>query len=200
MSDEPKPTDAKTPKSSKNLIIAIAVAIGITGICVWAYATNQSESPRVMVGELDGVCRQIKVPVVYAVQDIPEGNTITPEALEEKEILENKVPKGALRSVSMACNRKAKYGLTQGQIVREQDVGGKVVMVVRTTIKIPKGNKFSKAALKLEEVKVGGAPKAVIGKIEDVVGQVAKRDIAADQLVFAEYFVSKDATTKKAKH
>jgi pilus assembly protein CpaB len=63
-----------------------------------------------------------KAKVVYSVKDIPEGATVSADALEEKEIEAGKVPPDAFSSSSMAVGRVAKYGISAGQIVSQHDL------------------------------------------------------------------------------
>ncbi len=74
--------------------------------------------------------------IVYAIKDIPEGETIKEEALEEKEIEQSKIPQDALTSSSLCVNRIAKYGIYQGQIVSQHDLAaqGEGSTVVSVTL------------------------------------------------------------------
>ena len=60
--------------------------------------------------------------IVYAVQDIPEGKPISATALEERQIPSDKIPTDAVRSVSEAAGKTAKYGISKGQIVSKHDL------------------------------------------------------------------------------
>ena len=53
-----------------------------------------------------------KATVVYAIKDIPEGQTIPSEALEERQIEQSKSPEDALASITLATGRTSKYGIT----------------------------------------------------------------------------------------
>lgn len=65
---------------------------------------------------------EVKGKVVYATKDIPEGVTISADALEEREELQSKVSPDALVSSSMAVGRIAKYPLQAGQLVSSHDL------------------------------------------------------------------------------
>lgn len=65
---------------------------------------------------------EAKGKVVYATKDIPEGQTIPTEALEEREIEQTKIPQDAITSASLAAGRVAKYGISTGQIVSQHDL------------------------------------------------------------------------------
>jgi len=63
-----------------------------------------------------------KSTVVYAVRDIPEGQTIPSEALEERQIDAAKQPADAIASSAMAAGRVCKYGISAGTIVSQHDL------------------------------------------------------------------------------
>lgn len=63
-----------------------------------------------------------KTTVVYAVKDIPEGQTIPSEALEERQIEQSKAPEDAIASATSASGRVTKYGVAAGQIVSQHDL------------------------------------------------------------------------------
>ncbi len=60
--------------------------------------------------------------VVYTIKDIPEGQAIPTEALEERDIEQSKIPQDAITSASLAAGRVAKFGMTSGQIVSQHDL------------------------------------------------------------------------------
>ncbi len=57
---------------------------------------------------------EAKGKVVYAIKDIPEGQTIPTEGLEERELEQAKIPQDAITSASLAAGRIAKYGIAFG--------------------------------------------------------------------------------------
>lgn len=63
-----------------------------------------------------------KTTVVYAIKDVPEGQTIPAEALEERQIERSKSPQDAIASSSMVAGHVAKYGIAQNQIVSQHDL------------------------------------------------------------------------------
>ncbi len=63
-----------------------------------------------------------KATVVYSTKDIPEGSTISADALEEKQVEAGKAPIDAFSSVQMAVGRVAKYGIPAGQILSAHDL------------------------------------------------------------------------------
>jgi SAF domain len=60
--------------------------------------------------------------IVYVVQNIPKGNIIPATALEEREILQSKIPYDAIVANSLAVGKVAKYGIAAGQILSVRDI------------------------------------------------------------------------------
>ncbi|HEY9786412.1 MAG TPA: Flp pilus assembly protein CpaB [Candidatus Obscuribacterales bacterium] len=60
--------------------------------------------------------------VVFAVKDIPEGETITSDAIEERELEVGKIPQDALSSGVLAAGRVAKFGIASGAIISQHDL------------------------------------------------------------------------------
>lgn len=65
---------------------------------------------------------EAKGKVVYTTKDIPEGQTIPTESLEEREIEVSRVPLDAITSSSLAAGRVSKYGISAGSIVSQHDL------------------------------------------------------------------------------
>lgn len=65
-----------------------------------------------------------KAVVVYAVRDIPEGQTIPSDAVEEHSIEAGRMPQDAICSASLVTGRIAKYGVSSGQILSQHDLAG----------------------------------------------------------------------------
>ena len=64
---------------------------------------------------------------VYAVKDIPEGQMITSEALEEREVPKAQVPLDAITASSLAAGRTAKYGIVAHSIVSQHDLASEFI-------------------------------------------------------------------------
>ncbi len=64
--------------------------------------------------------------VVYAIKDVPEGNTIELDALEEREMEVSKIPQDALMSAGVIAGRIAKYGISSGQIINQHDIAPRI--------------------------------------------------------------------------
>jgi pilus assembly protein CpaB len=60
--------------------------------------------------------------IVYSSKDIMEGQNIPSDALEERELAQDKIPADAITSSSLAAGRIAKYGISSGQIVSQHDL------------------------------------------------------------------------------
>lgn len=99
-------------------IIGIAVAVTLL---VTDRLRQQEESYKRKTDEMTAELSK-KSTVVYAVRDIPEGQTIPSEALEERQIDAAKQPQDAVATAAMAAGRVAKYGISTGQIVSQHDL------------------------------------------------------------------------------
>ncbi len=102
------------------LLIIIGLAVVVT-MMVTGKVSEQEKDFAQKKADLEAKM-SAKGKVVYAIKDIPEGQTIPSDALEEKEIESSKIPQDALTSASLAAGRVAKYGISQGQIVSQHDL------------------------------------------------------------------------------
>ena len=102
------------------LVLIVGLAVLIT---MMVTSNKAAQENQLKAREADLVAKMsAKGKVVYAIKDIPEGSTIPVEALEEKEIEQNKIPMDALTSASLAAGRIAKYGIQTGSIVSQHDL------------------------------------------------------------------------------
>jgi pilus assembly protein CpaB len=102
------------------LLVIIGLAVVVT-MMVTGKVSEQEKTFQAKQAELETKMNQ-KGKVVYTIKDIPEGQTIPTEALEEREIEQSKIPQDALTSASLAAGRVAKYGISTGQIVSQHDL------------------------------------------------------------------------------
>jgi len=102
------------------LATIIGLAVGVTLLVTDRLKTQEDDYRK----KTDAMTAQMsaKSTVVYASKDIPEGQTIPSEALEERQIETAKQPQDAIPSASMAAGRVSKYGIAQGQIVSQHDL------------------------------------------------------------------------------
>jgi len=102
------------------LLVIIGLAVVVT-MMVTGHMSEQENAVKQQKAELEAKMNQ-KGKVVYTVKDIPEGQTIPTDALEEREIEAAKIPQDAITSASLAAGRVAKYGISTGQIVSQHDL------------------------------------------------------------------------------
>jgi len=102
------------------LATIIGLAVGVTLLVTDRLKTQEDDYRK----KTDAMTAQMsaKSTVVYASKDIPEGQTIPSEALEERQIETAKQPQDAIGSATMAAGRVSKYGIAQGQIVSQHDL------------------------------------------------------------------------------
>ncbi len=105
-------------------VVLIAAIVTLAFVVAWMVTSKISSGEQVYAEkqkELDAKY-SAKATVVYAIKDIPEGQTIPSEALEERQIEQSKVPQDALTTASLASGRVTKYGVANGQIVSQHDL------------------------------------------------------------------------------
>ncbi len=105
-------------------VVLIAAIVTLAFVVAWMVTSKISSGEQVYAEkqkELDAKY-SAKATVVYAIKDIPEGQTIPSEALEERQIEQSKVPADALTTASLASGRVTKYGVANGQIVSQHDL------------------------------------------------------------------------------
>jgi pilus assembly protein CpaB len=102
------------------LLIIVGLAVVVT-MMVTGKVSEQEKTFQSKQAELEQKMNA-KGKVVYTIKDIPEGQTIPTEALEEREIEQSKIPQDAITSASLAAGRVAKYGISTGQIVSQHDL------------------------------------------------------------------------------
>lgn len=105
-------------------VVLISGIVGLAFVVAWMVTTRINSGEQMYAEkqrELDAKY-SAKATVVYAVKDIPEGQTIPTEALEERQIEQSKAPEDALTSATLAAGRVTKYGVASGQIVSQHDL------------------------------------------------------------------------------
>jgi len=102
----------------------LLVIVGLAVVVTMMVTGKMSESEKQLQAERAAMQAKVeqKVKVVYSTKDIPEGATISGDALEEKDCEAGKVPTDALTSTSSAVGRIAKYGIPAGQVVSTHDM------------------------------------------------------------------------------
>jgi len=104
--------------------VMLLVIVGLAVLVTMMVTGKMSESEKQLQAERAAMqaSKDIKAKVVYSTKDIPEGATISGDALEEKDCEAGKVPTDALTSTSSAIGRIAKYGIPAGQVVSTHDM------------------------------------------------------------------------------
>ncbi len=100
------------------MIIGVAVLITVT------VTSTESGRDKAFNEQLQDLERKnsAKTKVVYVIKDIADGQMITSEALEEKEIELTRTPQDAVTSSTIAIGRTVKYGVSMGQILSTHDL------------------------------------------------------------------------------
>jgi len=103
------------------LLVAI---VGIAFVVTWMVTSKISSDEQSFTAKEKALNAKYsaKETVVYALRDVPEGETIASEALEERQVEQSKCPEDALTSSSLATGRVTKYGISAGAIVSQHDL------------------------------------------------------------------------------
>lgn len=134
-------------------------------------------------------------PIAHVIRDVKEGATITSGSIEDRELPWSKIPPSA-SSAADAIGKKAKYGLSQGQIVSQYDLDPlppntltKGVRLIRET---PKGTVIQAEALEEKEVRAGELPPGALFNAADVLGRKATVGLKTGQ-----YLSERDLSARK---
>lgn len=105
-------------------VVLVAVIVGMAAFIALLVTGELTRSKADYDSKLEAIEKQkdAKGTVVFAIKDIPEGQAIPSEALEEKTIPLGKIPADALSSSALAAGRVCKFGISQGQIVSQHDL------------------------------------------------------------------------------
>ncbi len=100
------------------MIIGVAVLVTVT------VTSSESVRDKAFNDTLKDLERKnnAKTKVVYVIKDIADGQVITSEALEEKEIELARTPQDAVTNSTIAIGRTVKYGVSTGQILSTHDL------------------------------------------------------------------------------
>jgi pilus assembly protein CpaB len=100
------------------MIIGVAVLVTVT------VTSSESVRDKAFNDTLKDLERKnnAKAKVVYVINDIADGQVITSEALEEKEIELTRTPQDAVTNSTIAIGRTVKYGVSTGQILSTHDL------------------------------------------------------------------------------
>jgi len=99
------------------------ISIVICALCGAIYSSwTSQQSKESSLRELNNRLVE-KVPCVYAVNDVPEGDIVNAEDVEERAVLFSKMPQDALTSRNLCIGRVCHHALFAGQIVSQHDFG-----------------------------------------------------------------------------
>jgi flagella basal body P-ring formation protein FlgA len=132
--------------------------------------------------------------VVFAIRDIAQGETITADAIELREIPQSQIPCDACGEISMPTGKKARYGFNRGQIVAIHDLApyppGYIKTMVRAVKEIPAGADIKADAIEEIELPLPHrTSKRAPLRSSDAIGKKAIIKIRPGQLVEASDIV-----------
>lgn len=102
----------------------LAAIVGLAVTITWTI-TSQLDAGKKHFEDQEAALKaklDAKSKVVYVIKDVPEGQVIASEALEEREVPEGKIPTDGVTAASLVAGRTAKYGLSAGSIVSQHDL------------------------------------------------------------------------------
>jgi Flp pilus assembly protein CpaB len=104
--------------------VLLAAIVGIAFVVTWMVTSKISTDEQSFTAKEKALNAKYtaKATVVYALRDVPEGETIPSDALEERQVEQSKCPEDALTSASLATGRVTKYGVSAGAIVSQHDL------------------------------------------------------------------------------
>jgi flagella basal body P-ring formation protein FlgA len=106
------------------IVFIVACALLGAGFYVWSADRQSAEVLEAKKKDLEEKMNA-KGTVVYAIRDIQEGSVITADALKQHAIEQSKIPQAAVTLLTVAVGKKAKYGISQGQILSNHDLDPK---------------------------------------------------------------------------
>lgn len=110
---------SRTPPAMTLLLI-----VGMAAILTFVITTDEERRKAEYVEKIQAWERKAtqKAKVVYVTKDIPEGEIIAADALEEKEIEATRTPQDAITSAPIAIGQAVKFGVNSGQILSSHDL------------------------------------------------------------------------------
>lgn len=141
---------------TRNAMILILVC-ALAGVLFHFWQSDQYSQGQRVEEELER--KAARGVVVFALRDILEGETIMSDAIEAREIDQSKIPQGVLGETAVAVGKKAKYGISKGQIVSPHDLtpmpSGYVTYEVKAVKEIRAGAVIKADAVKEIEIPPG---------------------------------------------
>src|ERR1700722_15022034 len=111
----------KSIANSKTAVIGLLTGLIAGGVIMYAVSRQARLADRQELAQLKAKLNTFGR-VVIAVKDVAEGEEITRDALEERKILETKIPDDAIISAELLVGRTAKYDLSAGEIVSQHAI------------------------------------------------------------------------------
>lgn len=108
------------------LMLLIIVGLAVTATMLYMQKSGEKDQQIAQMNAAHQAEQNQKGSIVVAKMDIPEGQEITMEALEQKEEVLSKIPAGALPSPSAAVGGIAAYPITTGSVVLSNAVKARV--------------------------------------------------------------------------
>jgi pilus assembly protein CpaB len=105
-------------------VVMLSTVVGLAAVTALTVSNQLDSSKKQSEAAQQAMENKLneKTKAVFALKDIPEGQMITSEALEEREIPKAQMPLDAINASSLAAGRTAKYGIIANSIVSQHDL------------------------------------------------------------------------------
>ncbi len=112
-------------------VFMLSAVVGLAGVTAWTVSNQLDTSKRQSQAMQDAIQVQMnqKGKAVFAIKDVPEGQTIASDALEERELPKGQIPTDAINSAALVAGRTAKYGINANSIVSQHDLASEFKQV-----------------------------------------------------------------------
>ena len=105
-------------------MILLSAIVGLGGVTAYTVNSQMEATKKESLDAQTAIQNQLnaKGKAVFAIKDIPEGSTITADAIEERQIPRTQIPTDAVGASSLVAGRIAKYGVVANEIVSQHDL------------------------------------------------------------------------------
>jgi len=169
--------------------VILVVVLALAGAAFFLWKSHFSALEKERLEANDKIYKELGA-VVFAIQDIKQGDLISATSLEERIIPVNKMPDHVATGIAEVAGRKARYGITNRDMVSLYDLDpyppDLPVTAVVAIKEIRKGKVIMDDAVDLIRQSEKELPKHRIERMNMVIGRRATRDIARLQIVRTE--------------
>jgi pilus assembly protein CpaB len=110
-------------------VVMLSTVVGLAAVTALTVSNQLDSSKKQSDAIQEAMANKLneKGKAVFAVKDIPEGQTITSDALEERQMPKAQIPLDAIPASALVAGRTAKYGIVANAIVSQHDLASEFV-------------------------------------------------------------------------